>query len=344
MLYVPVVSKTGKALMPTSAYRCRKLLKAKKAIKRFNKGIFYIQLTQREDGDTQEIVLGIDPGSKKEGYTVKSKNKTFLNIQCDAITWVKGKIESRRNSRRTRRSRKTPYRKCRYNRKIGGIPPSTLARWNIKLRIVNWLSKLYPIITIIVEDIKAITKKYIKNSRWNLTFSLLQVGKNYFYKILQRIYSVFLVQGQQTKQVRDFRGLKKSKDKLANKFTSHCVDSWVMANWYFGNIQKKPENTSMLLVSPIQYKRRQLHMFQPSVGNIRKRYGGTMSLGYKKGTFVKHIKFGLGYIGGNLNNKLSLHNVSTGERITKNANISDISKFYTILPWKFKYISGSAAA
>jgi hypothetical protein len=34
------------------------------------------------------IAVGIDPGSKNEGITVKSQRHTYLNLQLDAVTWV----------------------------------------------------------------------------------------------------------------------------------------------------------------------------------------------------------------------------------------------------------------
>ncbi len=132
--FVPVVSKTGKPLMPTTNGRANELIAKGKALRRFSKGVFYIKLTEREDGVTQDISCGIDPGSKKEAYTVKSENHTFLNIECDAVTWVKDRVKRRREARRSRRQRKTPCRQPRKNNKSKPkIPPSTFARWNLKL-------------------------------------------------------------------------------------------------------------------------------------------------------------------------------------------------------------------
>ena len=48
--YVPVVSKTGKALMPTSNWRADELIANGRALRRFKAGIFYIQLKDRENG------------------------------------------------------------------------------------------------------------------------------------------------------------------------------------------------------------------------------------------------------------------------------------------------------
>jgi len=94
MLYVPVVSCTGKPLMPCHPARARELVRAGKARRRFSKGLFYILLTERSDGFKQPIALGIDPGSKWEGFTAKSEAHTFENLNADAVTWVKDKIET----------------------------------------------------------------------------------------------------------------------------------------------------------------------------------------------------------------------------------------------------------
>lgn len=118
--WVPVVSSTGKPLMPCSPARARKLLKAKKAVKKFYHGFFYIQLTQRADGNVQTVAVGIDPGSKREGFTVMSSKRTFINIQLHARDGkaIQKALEARRSARRARRYRKTPYRKCRPNRAV----------------------------------------------------------------------------------------------------------------------------------------------------------------------------------------------------------------------------------
>ena len=184
MFFVPVVSSTGKPLMPTSNWRADELISAGKALRRFSKGVFYIKLVNRADGDVQQVALGIDPGSKKEGFTVKSPEHTYLNIQADAVTWVKDAVETRRMLRRCSPNRNTPCRQNRSNRAIGSLPPSTKARFQWKVRIAKWLSKLYPVSRFVVEDIKAHT---FGGRRWNKSFSPLQVGKKWFYEQLSKI-------------------------------------------------------------------------------------------------------------------------------------------------------------
>jgi hypothetical protein len=44
--------------MPCHPARARELVRKGKAVRRFNRGMFYIQLTEREDGDIQPIALG----------------------------------------------------------------------------------------------------------------------------------------------------------------------------------------------------------------------------------------------------------------------------------------------
>lgn len=323
MLYVPVVSSTGKPLMPCHPARARELVRKGRAVRRFNKGIFYIKMLDREDGELQPIAVGIDPGSKKEGFTVKSESHTYLNIQSDAVTWVKDAVKTRREMRRGRRYRKTPCRKNRMNRQRGGLAPSTKARWQWKIRLCRWLSKLYPLVSFVIEDIKAHTRG---GKRWNRSFSPLEVGKRWFYEQLSKLGSVDTMQGHETKAMRDRLGLNKSKSKLSEVFDAHCVDSWVLANWYTGG-HTQPDNTRLICIKPLRFHRRQLHRLQPERGGIRKRYGGTRSHGFKRGSLVKHIKLGLVYVGGYVKDRMSLHSLETSKRLTTTAKPVDCQLF-----------------
>lgn len=135
MQYVPVVDSNQRQLMPTTPKRAERWIKSGKATPFFRKGIFCVRLNVEPSHRlTQPIAVGIDPGSKREGYTVKSQAHTYLNQQFHAVDWVKDAEEASTNARRARRNRKTPYRKNRLNRKRGGIPPSTKARWQFKVR------------------------------------------------------------------------------------------------------------------------------------------------------------------------------------------------------------------
>jgi len=156
--FVPVVNLDNQPLMPTNINRAFRWIKSKKATPFYKKGIFCVRLNVKTEENKQYIAVGIDPGSKKEGFTIKSASHTYFNIQADAVTWVKQAVETRREMRNFRRKRKTPCRKPRWNRKIGGISPSSKSRWQWKLRIINWLKKMLSISHYVVEDIKAVTK------------------------------------------------------------------------------------------------------------------------------------------------------------------------------------------
>ena len=335
LMRVPVVSATGTPLMPTSSQRAKELIKAGKAISRFSNGIFYIKLTQREEGNIQKVTCGIDPGSKREGITVKSAKVTYINVLSDAVDTVKDKLETRRNMRKGRRFRKTPCRKNRYNRKVtkGWMPPSTKSRWQAKPRIINILLKLYPITVFIVEDIKAQTKP--GKGKWNRSFSPLEVGKNWFYSEIRKLGELVIKQGYETKELRDKLGLKKTKGKLEEVFSAHNVDSWVLANSEFE--QKIPDNTQIFRMIPLNFHRRQLHALQPDKNGNRREYGRTLSLGVVRGTVIKHSKYGYCYIGGNSKGRLSVHNLETGNRLSQNIKSEEIQQFYRI-KWRSAWI------
>jgi hypothetical protein len=329
MLYVPVVSSRGKPLMPCHPARARELVRKGKAVRRFNRGLFYIRLMERRDGEKQVVAVGVDPGSKKEAFTVKSDAHTYLNIQADAVTWVKEHIKTRRQMRRARRYRSTPCRANRTNRARGGIPPSTKARWQWKLRVCSWLAKLYPIDCFVVEDIKAVTKG---KRKWDTSFSPLQVGKGWFYADLGKIARIEIKQGYETRELRDAYGLKKVNNKTTEVFEAHCVDSWCLANWRTGG-HTKPDNTRLMCITPLHFHRRQLHRLQPEKGGVRRPYGSTRSLGFKRGSLIKHPKWGLTYVGGYLKDRISLHSIETGKRLCQNARPSDC-KFLTFNSWR----------
>jgi hypothetical protein len=281
----------------------------------------------------QPIVVGVDPGSKKEALVVKSTARTYLNLQADAVTWVKEAVQTRHQLRRARRSRKTPCRPPRCNRARGSLPPSTKARWQGKLRLCRWLAQLFPISSFVVEDIKAATKS---KRRWDVRFSPLEIGKCWFYEVLRQLAPVETKQGWETKQLRDTLGLSKSHNKLAETFSAHCVDAWALA-WATVGGETIPDNTRLLCVTPLRWHRRQLHRLQPDRGGIRPPYGATRSLGFTRGTLVQHPKYGLVYVGGTWQGRLSLHALSDGKRLCQNAKPTDCRP-RVVLRWRARLL------
>lgn len=330
-MFVPVVDTNQKPLMPTTPSRARRWVKSGKATPFWKKGIFCVRLNDEPRGRVvQPIAVGIDPGSKREGFTVKSRSHTFLNIQTSTVDWVSKAIELRRGLRQSRRFRHTPYRQHRLNRSRNGLPASVRARWDWKLRIVCWLIRMFPVTDIVVEDTKA---KYTGCRKWDTTFAPLQCGKTWFYNHLRQIANLTLKNGFDTKLMRASLGLKKSRRKLLDSFAAHCVDSWILANSAVGG-HTTPDNTTILVLVPIRLHRRQLHVTNPTKGGIRKRYGGTRSLGFKKGSLIKHPKYGLAYVGGHKNGRITLQSLTTGQRLCRNAKPCEC-RFLAYNSWRF---------
>ena len=333
-MFVPVTSQTGQKLMPTRANKAGMLIKKGLATPYWSNGIFCIRLNYATEAEyTQDIVVGVDPGSKKEGFTVKSQAHTYLNVQADAHGGVGKKVAKRRELRRSRRSRKCPNRKNRTNRLANRarIPAGTRARWDWKLRILNYLSKLYPVTHVCVEDIKARTIARAK--KWNTSFSPLEVGKQWFYSEIRKQWKLLTLQGWQTQEIRLLLGLRKSSQKLSETFDAHCVDSWCLAYQIIGG-PPIPDNTDIFCIAPIPIKRRCLHREQASSGGKRNRYGGTRCLQTVKNALVKHVKHGLLRVSGHQNGKLTLSELNSSKQVVLRANPND----YTILRrLNFKY-------
>jgi hypothetical protein len=63
----------------------------------------------------------------------------------------------------------------------------------------------------------------------------------------------------------------------------------------------------------------------PDENGVRRRHGGTTSLGLRRGTHVLHPRFGLCYVGGHTRGRLSLHAMHDGRRLTRDARIEDLT-------------------
>jgi hypothetical protein len=324
MFRIPVITGSRKVLMPTHQANARALIKSARATPFFHKGIFCIRLNKWFTESVQPVSIGIDPGSKKEAFTVMCEYHTLLNLQLDAVTHVKDAVEAKRNARRARRNRNTPCRKPRYKqcRRKGWVPPSTKARWDNKINTIKALCKIYPISVVVAEDVSART---IKNGKvWNKSFSPVQCGKNYFIETIKSLnLNLILKEGWETAALRATHSLSKSKNKMSDKWDAHCVDSWVLASVPLTQTPKV--NQSMIVAKPLRFHRRQLHVFQPTKGGIRKLYGSTRSLGLRRGSIVKHTKFGKCLVGGSSKGRISLHNISDNKRLCQNAKLTDVT-------------------
>jgi len=332
-IFVPVVDAEQHPLMPTTPARARRWIKGGKATAFWVGGLFCVRLNVEPSArQLQRVALGMDPGSKKEALVVASAAHTYLNTQVDAREGVKQAEKQSTQMRRSRRMRRTPCRQPRQNRKQSKqkLPPSTRARWQWKLRLARWLCRLFPVTVFVVEDIKASTKP--NKRRWNRSFSPLEVGKQWFYAELSQLAPVQTKPGYETKELREQLGLKKTGKKLAEVWNAHCVDAWVLAYSAVGG-RKTPDTTRLVCIAPLNWHHQQLHRFEPETGGTRKPYGGTCSLGIKRGMLANHPRWGKAYVGGMMDGKLSLHDPQTGKRLTQSAKVSEC-RLIKLLRWR----------
>lgn len=329
---IPVVDTRGVALMPCTPAKARQLFKSGKAKPKRNKlGIFYIQLSYEQEPNNQPLVVGIDPGSKFEGYSAVGTQDTVLNLMVEAPNHVKDAVKTRRTMRRARRFRRW-RRPRRFDNRLSRkqrLPASTRSRWEAKVRVIAQLQKVLPLSDVVVEDVQAVTRKG-KGGKWNVAFSPVQVGKDHLYRLLRELgLTVRLNEGWQTKELRERCGLKKTKSKSRQSFESHALDAWVMAASISG--AARPTCVCLWYVVPAVLHRRQLHRLQTSKGGVRKPYGGTRSLGLKRGTLVRHPMYGLCAVGGydRTKQRISLHEYRTNRRLTQGAKVPDCS----VLTW-----------
>ncbi len=107
--------------------------------------------------------LKIDPGSQTTGLAILSENRI---IWASELSYrgqqIKNDLEKRRALRRSRRHRKTRYRKPRFlnrTRPKGWLPPSLNHRVETTMTWVNRLRKLCPIVSISQELVRFDTQK-----------------------------------------------------------------------------------------------------------------------------------------------------------------------------------------
>ena len=112
-----VFNMRGRPLMPCSQRKARLLLRENKA-KIYKYHPFTIQLTYTTGETKQDCHIGIDTGSKYIGAAVRSEDKVFWKGEIELRQDIRSNLDTKRIYRRSRRNRKTRYRKPRFlNRK-----------------------------------------------------------------------------------------------------------------------------------------------------------------------------------------------------------------------------------
>ena len=162
-----VLDQQGKPLMPTTRLgKVYRLLKTKKAhIVSYEP--FTIQLDYEPDTHIiQPMTLGVDSGAIHSGYSVTNEHREYYSAEVIARNDISNRLSDRRMYRQTRRSRKTRYRKPRFNnrknQKKGWLPPSLEQKVAVQVNEIDHLHHYFPIETIIVETAEFDIQK-IKN-------------------------------------------------------------------------------------------------------------------------------------------------------------------------------------
>lgn len=173
-MLVYVLNKNKEPLMPCSSAKARKLLKQNKA-KVLRTEPFTIQLLYGNSGYKQDITLGVDAGSKYIGLSASTPNKELYSADVELRNDITDLLSTRRQNRRTRRNRKTRYRKCRFLNRVklknkGWLAPSVENKINTHFRVIKDVYKILPITNIIVEtasfDIQKIKNPEISGEQY----------------------------------------------------------------------------------------------------------------------------------------------------------------------------------
>ena len=154
MVYVLDID--GQPLMPTSRHgKVRRLLNSNlaKVVKRCP---FTIQLLYQSTKETQPVSLGVDAGSKHIGLAATTEQKVIYQEELIPRNDVVKLLSARRALRSSRRSRKTRYRKARFNNRVhskhkGWLAPSVEVKIQEHITAIKRICQILPISEIHVE-------------------------------------------------------------------------------------------------------------------------------------------------------------------------------------------------
>ena len=152
---VYVISKQGTPLMPTERFgKVRRMLKNSLAhvVRRIP---FTIQLDYDTTDFTQPVTLGIDAGSKHVGVSATTTEKELYAADVELRNDIVDKLSTRREQRRTRRSR-LRHRKPRFDNRVsskknGCLAPSVENKVHTHMSVVKNVCKILPVSNIVVE-------------------------------------------------------------------------------------------------------------------------------------------------------------------------------------------------
>ena len=168
-MLVYVLSKEGKPLMPCTPSRAKKLLQSGEA-KVMSREPFVIKLLFGSSGFKQRVTLSCDSGSKVAAFAATTISKILYVSEVKLRQDIRSNMDQRRAYRRTRRSRKTRYRKARFDnrRREGWLTPTVRSKVDSHKREISFIKKILPVTEVIIEtasfDIHKITNPKISSS------------------------------------------------------------------------------------------------------------------------------------------------------------------------------------
>ena len=150
-----VLNKHGDPLMPCNPRKARLLLKQQKAVV-VKHMPFTIRLLYGSSGYKQPVSLGVDAGSKHIGIAAATEKEVLFAEELTPRNDVVNLMSTRRQNRKSRRSRKTRYRAARFNNRVhskhkGWLAPSVEVKIQEHITAIKHVQQILPVTEIHVE-------------------------------------------------------------------------------------------------------------------------------------------------------------------------------------------------
>ena len=154
---VYVLNKDGQPLMPTDRHgKVKHLLKSGKA-KVVKRCPFTIRLLYESTNHTQNLTLGVDTGSGTIGAAVSKDNGDIIYMSEVIVrNDIADKMKQRAKYRRSRRTRKTRYRKPRWLNRKNSIKsdrfnPTMISKFHSHEKEIEFVKSILPISLLVLE-------------------------------------------------------------------------------------------------------------------------------------------------------------------------------------------------
>lgn len=154
-MYIYVLDKDGKPLMPTRrAGKVRRMLRDGSAAVASHTP-FTVRLMYEAAHYRQPVTLGLDAGAAHVGLSASTATRELYAAQAELRTDIVEKLASRREARRTRRSKRSVrYRAPRFDNRRkteGWLAPSTRQKADSHVRLIEDVTRILPVTEVVVE-------------------------------------------------------------------------------------------------------------------------------------------------------------------------------------------------